>query len=205
MGRFNRYDKSRNRESSFGESKRYDRSRNRESSFGESKSFRKTPIRVGEEYDIKIEDISKRGDAGVTRIGGLVVFVNNTSPGERAKIRITKVEEAYATGEVLDQIQKNEDVPRDFMQARSELKLAKLAQTPGGKEIFERFGRSLSETKDTMRAYEAAVRCAEENGSLTDFQDAIINDIFIAFRPFIESVFTKSLNKPTNKTRGRYR
>ena len=205
MGRFNRYDKSRNRESSFGESRRYDKSRNRESSFGESKSFRRTPIRVGEEYDIKIEDISKRGDAGVTRIGGLVVFVNNTSPGERAKIRITKVEEAYATGEVLDQIQKNEDVPRDIMQARSELKLAKLAQTPGGKEIFERFGRSLSETKDTMRAYEAAVRCAEENGSLTDFQDAIINDIFIAFRPFIESVFTKSLNKPTNKTRGRYR
>jgi predicted RNA-binding protein with TRAM domain len=198
LGRFNRYDKSRNRESSFGESKRYDKSRNRESSFGESKSFRRTPIRVGEEYDIKIEDISKRGDAGVTRIGGLVVFVNNTSPGERAKIRITKVEEAYATGEVLDQIQKNEDVPRHFMQA-------KLAQTPGGKEIFERFGRSLSETKDTMRAYEAAVRCAEENGSLTDFQDAIINDIFIAFRPFIESIFTKSLNKPSNKTRGRYR
>jgi len=205
LGRFNRYDKSRNRESSFGESKRYDKSRNRESSFGESKSFRRTPIRVGEEYDIKIEDISKRGDAGVTRIGGLVVFVNNTSPGERAKIRITKVEEAYATGEVLDQIHKNEYVPRHFMQARSELKLAKLAQTPGGKEIFERFGRSLSETKDTMRAYEAAVRCAEENGSLTDFQDAIINDIFIAFRPFIESVFTKSLNKPTNKSRGRYR
>ncbi|MGB8152901.1 MAG: hypothetical protein WCF97_03190 [Nitrososphaeraceae archaeon] len=91
------------------------------------------------------------------------------------------------------------------MQARSELKLAKLAQTPGGKEIFERFSRSLSETKDTMRAYEAAVRCAEENGSLTDFQDAIINDIFIAFRPFIESIFTKSLNKPSNKTRSRYR
>jgi len=189
LGRFNRYDKS----------------RNRESSFGESKSFRRTPIRVGEEYDIKIEDISKRGDAGVTRIGGLVVFVNNTSPGERAKIRITKVEEAYATGEVLDQVQENEDVPRHFMQARSELKLAKLAQTPGGKEIFERFSRSLSETKDTMRAYEAAVRCAEEKGSLTDFQDAIINDIFIAFKPFIESIFTKSLNKPSNKTRGRYR
>jgi hypothetical protein len=56
-----------------------------------------------------------------------------------------------------------------------------------------------------MRAYEAAVRCAEENGSLTDFQDAIINDIFIAFRPFIESIFTKPLNKPLNKTRGRYR
>ena len=205
MGRFNRYDKSRNRESSFGESKWYDKSRKRESSFGESKSFRRTPIRVGEEYDVKIEDISKRGDAGVTRIGGLVVFVNNTSPGERAKIRITKVEEAYATGEVLNQVQENEVEPRQFMEARSELKLAKLAQTPGGKEIFERFSTSLSETKDTMSAYEAAVKCAEVNGSLTDFQDAIINDIFIAFRPFIESVFTKSFSKPSNKKRGRYR
>jgi len=203
MGRFNRYDKSRKRESSFGESKWYDKSRKRESSFGESKSFRRTPIRVGEEYDVKIEDISKRGDAGVTRIGGLVVFVNNTSPGERAKIRITKVEDAYATGEVLNQVQEVE--PRQFMETRSELKLAKLAQTPGGKEIFQRFSTSLSETKDTMRAYEAAVKCAEENGSLTDFQDAIINDIFIAFRPFIESVFTKSFSKPSNKKRGRYR
>ena len=203
MGRFNRYDKSRKRESSFGESKWYDKSRKRESSFGESKSFRRTPIRVGEEYDVKIEDISKRGDAGVTRIGGLVVFVNNTSPGERAKIRITKVEEAYAAGEVLNQVQEFE--PRQFMETRSELKLAKLAQTPGGKEIFERFSTSLNETKDTMRAYEAAVKCAEENGSLTDFQDAIINDIFIAFRPFIESVFTKSFSKPSNKKRGRYR
>ena len=203
MGRFNRYDKSRKREGSFGESKWYDKSRKREGSFGESKSFRRTPIRVGEEYDVKIEDISKRGDAGVTRIGGLVVFVNNTSPGERAKIRITKVEEAYAAGEVLNQVQEVE--PRQFMETRSELKLAKLAQTPGGKEIFERFSTSLSETKDTMRAYEAAVKCAEENGSLTDFQDAIINDIFIAFRPFIESVFTKSFSKPSNKKRGRYR
>jgi len=203
MGRFNRYDKSRKREGSFGESKWYDKSRKREGSFGESKSFRRTPIRVGEEYDVKIEDISKRGDAGVTRIGGLVVFVNNTSPGERAKIRITKVEEAYAAGEVLNQVQEVE--PRQFMETRSELKLAKLAQTPGGKEIFQRFSTSLSETKDTMRAYEAAVKCAEENGSLTDFQDAIINDIFIAFRPFIESVFTKSFSKPSNKKRGRYR
>jgi len=203
MGRFNRYDKSRKREGSFGESKWYDKSRKREGSFGESKSFRRTPIRVGEEYDVKIEDISKRGDAGVTRIGGLVVFVNNTSPGERAKIRITKVEEAYAAGEVLNQVQEVE--PRQFMETRSELKLTKLAQTPGGKEIFQRFSTSLSETKDTMRAYEAAVKCAEENGSLTDFQDAIINDIFIAFRPFIESVFTKSFSKPSNKKRGRYR
>jgi len=204
LGRFNRYDKSRNRESSFGEPKRYDKSRNRESSFGEPKSFRRTPIRVGEEYDIKIEDISKRGDAGVTRIGGLVVFVNNTSPGERAKIRITKVEEAYATGEVLNQVQKNEDIPRHFMQVRSELKLAKLAQTPEGKEIFERYGSSLSETRDAMKAYDAAVRCAQENGTLADFQDAIINDIFIAFRPFIETVFMNTLKKPSNKKRGRY-
>ena len=43
---------------------------------------------------------------------GLVVFIDNDpSPGERAKIRITKVEDAYATGEVLNQVQKNENEP----------------------------------------------------------------------------------------------
>ncbi len=187
MGRFNRYDKS----------------RNRENNFGESKSFRKTPIRVGEEYDIKIEDMSKRGDAGVTRIGGLVVFVNNTNPGERAKIRITKVEDAYATGEVVNQAQKNEDRSRDFVQVRTELKLGKFAQSPKGMEVFERFGSSLGETGDVMKAYDAAVRCAEENDSLADFQGAIFNDIFIVLRPFIEPFVMKS-KKPSNKTRRRY-
>ena len=36
------------------------------------------PVKVGEEYDVKIEAMSKRGDAGVAKIEGMVIFVANT-------------------------------------------------------------------------------------------------------------------------------
>ena len=56
--------------------------------------------RVGEEYTVKIIEISRRGD-GVARVRGLIVFVPGTSPGEEVKVRITKVGRRHAVGEVV--------------------------------------------------------------------------------------------------------
>ncbi len=71
--------------------------------FGGPRPFKPSPLRVGEEYDIKIESMSKRGDSGVARVQGLVIFVPATKIGDNVKIRITKVGRGYATGEVVDQ------------------------------------------------------------------------------------------------------
>jgi predicted RNA-binding protein with TRAM domain len=60
-------------------------------------------VRVGEEYDVKIESMSKRGDSGVARVQGLVIFVAGTNVGDSVKIRITKVGRGYATAEVAGQ------------------------------------------------------------------------------------------------------
>jgi predicted RNA-binding protein with TRAM domain len=57
-------------------------------------------VRVGEEYEVKIESLSKRGDSGVARVQGLVIFVVGTKVGDSVKIRITKVGRGYATAEV---------------------------------------------------------------------------------------------------------
>ncbi len=56
--------------------------------------------RVGEEYVVKIIEISKRGD-GIARIRGLVIFVPGTSPGDSVKIRITRVGRRHAIAEVV--------------------------------------------------------------------------------------------------------
>src|SRR5215213_1698723 len=48
-----------------------------ETGFRKFRSFR-IPVKVGEEYDVKIEAMSKRGDAGVAKIEGMVIFVANT-------------------------------------------------------------------------------------------------------------------------------
>jgi len=71
-------------------------------------------VRVGEEYEVKIESMSKRGDSGVARVQGLVIFVTGTKVGDSVKIRITKVGRGYATAEVAGQAAVGEaatDVP----------------------------------------------------------------------------------------------
>jgi predicted RNA-binding protein with TRAM domain len=67
-------------------------------------------VRVGEEYEVKIESMSKRGDSGVARVQGLVIFVAGTKVGDSVKIRITKVGRGYATAEVAGQAAAGEAV-----------------------------------------------------------------------------------------------
>jgi tRNA/tmRNA/rRNA uracil-C5-methylase (TrmA/RlmC/RlmD family) len=44
--------------------------------------------------------MSKRGDAGVAKVEGLVIFVTGTKVGDNVRIRITKVGRGYATAEI---------------------------------------------------------------------------------------------------------
>lgn len=49
--------------------------------------------------DVDIVETSKRGD-GIARVKGFVIFVPNTKPGDKVKIRITRVGRSYAVAEV---------------------------------------------------------------------------------------------------------
>ncbi|MDQ2684925.1 MAG: hypothetical protein DA329_12465 [Candidatus Nitrosocosmicus sp.] len=46
--------------------------------------------------------MSKRGDAGVGRIQGLVIFVPNTKVGDKVKVKITRVGRGYATADLVE-------------------------------------------------------------------------------------------------------
>ena len=70
------------------------------SGFAGPRPFRPSPVRVGEEFDVRIESMSKRGDAGVAKVEGLVIFVTGTKVGDNVKIKITKVGRGYATAEI---------------------------------------------------------------------------------------------------------
>lgn len=54
--------------------------------------------------------MSKRGDSGVARVQGLVIFVAGTNIGDSVKVRITKVGRGYATAEVAGQAAAGEAV-----------------------------------------------------------------------------------------------
>ena len=62
----------------------------------------RAPIGVGEEYIVTIEEICKDG-TGVAKLRGVSILVNNTNPGDKAMIRITKVGRTYAVAEVFNQ------------------------------------------------------------------------------------------------------
>ena len=58
------------------------------------------PVEVGKEYDVEIQETSRRGE-GVARIEGLVCFVPNAKPGEHVRIRIIRISHRFAEAEVV--------------------------------------------------------------------------------------------------------
>jgi len=56
------------------------------------------PIKVGEEYDVKIDEVGSKGD-GIARIKNFVVFVSGAKQGESIRIKITDVRNRFAIGE----------------------------------------------------------------------------------------------------------
>jgi predicted RNA-binding protein with TRAM domain len=58
------------------------------------------PVEVGKEYDVEIQETSRRGE-GVARIEGLVCFVPNAKPGEHVRIKITRISSRFAEAEVV--------------------------------------------------------------------------------------------------------
>ncbi len=58
------------------------------------------PVEEGQEYELDIKEVSRRGD-GVARIEGFVVFIPQTKPGDHVKVKISTVGPRFATGEVV--------------------------------------------------------------------------------------------------------
>ncbi|OYT62136.1 MAG: deoxyribonuclease [Thermofilum sp. ex4484_15] len=58
------------------------------------------PVRLGEEYEVRIVEVSRRGD-GIARIKGFIIFIPGTSVGDEVRVKITKVGRRYAIGEVV--------------------------------------------------------------------------------------------------------
>ncbi|MEM5829657.1 MAG: TRAM domain-containing protein [Candidatus Aenigmatarchaeota archaeon] len=56
------------------------------------------PVKVGEEYDVNINEVGSKGD-GIARIKNFVVFVSGTKQGEKTRIKIKEVRNRFAIGE----------------------------------------------------------------------------------------------------------
>jgi len=77
------------------------RSVSRRRGFALPRPRRPMPVSVGEEHEVDIVEMSRRGDAGVARIEGLIIFVPGTRPGQHVKIKIVRIGRNFAVGEVI--------------------------------------------------------------------------------------------------------
>jgi predicted RNA-binding protein with TRAM domain len=59
------------------------------------------PVKVGEEIDVTVSEISRKGD-GVARIEGFVIFIPNAKQGMQVKIRIKEIRPSFATAELIE-------------------------------------------------------------------------------------------------------
>lgn len=86
--------------------------------FAGPRPFQASPVRVGDEYDVRIDSMSRRGDSGVARIQGLVVFVTGARAGDSVRIKIANVGKGYASAQVVGKA--GEQQSKDSLQAKEE-------------------------------------------------------------------------------------
>lgn len=65
------------------------------------RSFPPKPVEIGKEYEVDVQETSRRGE-GIARIKGLVTFIPNAKPGDHVKIRITRISRRFAEAEVVE-------------------------------------------------------------------------------------------------------
>jgi len=71
-----------------------------EDSYNRQQEF-SSPVKEGEEYDVKIEDQGKSGD-GIARVDGFVIFIPGTEVGQEVKVKINATRRKFAFGEVVE-------------------------------------------------------------------------------------------------------
>ena len=67
---------------------------------GYDRDFSPKPVEVGQEYDVEIQEMSRRGE-GIARIEGLVVFIPDTKIGDKLRIKVTRISRRFAEAEVV--------------------------------------------------------------------------------------------------------
>ena len=67
---------------------------------GGQSDFAPKPVEVGQEYDVDIQEMSRRGE-GIARVQGFVIFVPNAKTGDHIKIKVTKISRRFAEAEAV--------------------------------------------------------------------------------------------------------
>ena len=67
---------------------------------GHGKGFKRCPVGLGEELEVEITELSPKGE-GIAKSQGYVIYVADTKPGDRVKIKVTRITGKAANATVI--------------------------------------------------------------------------------------------------------
>ncbi|MFB5600487.1 MAG: TRAM domain-containing protein, partial [Nitrososphaeraceae archaeon] len=76
--------------------------------FSPYRRYPPAPVELDQEYDVRIEAMSRQGNAGIARIQGLVIFVDGTKVDDNVRIKIKKIGRGHAIGEIVSSVSAKE-------------------------------------------------------------------------------------------------
>jgi predicted RNA-binding protein with TRAM domain len=109
------------------------------------------PVEVGKEYEVQISELSRQGD-GIARIQGFVIFVKGAKAGEKARIKVTKVGDRSANGEVVENSAQSQEAATTASSSSAAAAVTENAVAP--KEVAQ----TKTEEKVDLRDFKTAGR-----------------------------------------------
>ena len=67
---------------------------------GHGKGYKRYPVELGEELEVEITELSPKGE-GIARNQGFVIYVADAKPGDRARVKITRITGKAANAKVV--------------------------------------------------------------------------------------------------------
>ena len=67
---------------------------------GHGKGFKRCPVELGKELEVEITELSPKGE-GIAKSQGFVIYVPDTKPGDRVKIKVIRITERAANAQVV--------------------------------------------------------------------------------------------------------
>ena len=67
---------------------------------GRGKGFKRCPVELGEELEVEITELSPKGE-GIAISQGFVIYVADTKPGDRVRIKVIRITEKAANAQVV--------------------------------------------------------------------------------------------------------
>lgn len=108
---------------------------------------RSAPIRVGEEFDVKIDGVGEKGD-GITRIQGFVIFVPGVKKDDEVRIRVTRVSSKFGFAEVVGGKEAEEEEEKEEAEEEGKEEEEEEPEEEGHEEEEEETEQDVEDTED---------------------------------------------------------